>query len=193
MSHYLVVPSSQHEAVLNEIPRMKTLLFGLLLVITFGCSVKKSNDSELIELGCKVIIDSLHPKSLVSNYDIKLLDTIGDDKYLNSLPIERLNSFTTEDIAYMESQVTTEIEFNFKSIERYGIKLFDRGELKNVLFNQNHEPFYIISKPLYSIDKKTAIVNIEFACYDCGHGHIVVMKLENNKWIVKKMIMTWVN
>jgi hypothetical protein len=172
---------------------MKTLLFGLLLVITFGCSVKKSNDSELIELGCKVIIDSLHPKSLVSNYDIKLLDTIGDDKYLNSLPIERLNSFTTEDIADMESQVTKEIEFNFKSIERYGIKLFDRRELKNVLGNQHHEPFYIISKPLYSIDKKTAIVNIDLVCYECGHGHIVVMKLENNKWIVKKMIMTWVN
>ena len=56
-----------------------------------------------------------------------------------------------------------------------------------------HE-YFSISKPLFSVDKKTAIVSYGFHCGSlCGGGSTEIYRLVDEKWVRIKTIETWIS
>jgi hypothetical protein len=51
-----------------------------------------------------------------------------------------------------------------------------------------------LTLPLFTPDYQTAIVEINNICRpQCGYGEMLILKRENNGWIIIQRIMTWIN
>lgn len=164
-----------------------------IIVLIFGCNNRQTNDNELIELTAKTINDSINHGKAFYVDSIRILDSITKNKYIDFRPLRELNLFTDKDFESMDSQNKVEINYDFKKLINKGYVLLRKDYLKAILGKEHHKTFYAISKPLYSLDYNNALINVDFVCYDCGRGHILIMEKVNDKWILKKIIYTWIN
>ncbi len=187
------------------------LIIGFLIfVMIVGCNnqniLKIPNDSELIDLAVKFLIDSENGKISIRDDSIfynnkklyeladtvRILDSITKNKYIDDLVLKRLNIFSKNDFEFMVSQNEVEITYDFKRLLKEGIVLINKVNLKEFRKNEFHAPYYSMSKPLYSLDYNKALLNVDFNFSDSSRGYVLILEKVNDKWIVKKMIQTWV-
>lgn len=61
-------------------------------------------------------------------------------------------------------------------------------------YNAHRAGYYEISQPIFSQDKKTAVIYMSYKCgVTCGHGTATLYHYENGKWVVVRNLFTWIN
>jgi hypothetical protein len=88
---------------------------------------------------------------------------------------------TRQDIRYMLAGKPDPLQFRW-----------DNSELG--FDTSNHQNFYSLSIPLFSIDHKKAIIMIENLCPGlCGTGNTYIYKRENNMWKTETSSFGWIH
>lgn len=81
--------------------------------------------------------------------------------------------------------------------ESYLKKTFKgKNKTKNweTFYSTHKAPYYEVSQPLFTSDKKYAVVYIALQCgVNCGHGGASLYVFEDGKWKIVRNIFSWIN
>jgi len=192
---------------------MRKTLYILLLPLIISCT-KKEDSKTVSEKEMYSIIN------FVISTELPRLSNTSDKGYItesftNSLFFrqeEYLNTnadslFNKKDIEFIHQQMNdTLFKLNPDLIKSKTVVSFDtlmklrnKGERSSKFWERFSEKYgkheyFSISKPLFSVDKKTVIVSYGFHCGSlCGGGSTEIYRLVGKKWERIKTIETWVS
>ena len=112
-----------------------------------------------------------------------LYDHVSDDKF-----------FTKKDSTFILSQNSNpkRIEIARKITEKLNTTTFE-NELKKIKNNEDYD-FYEMSIPIFSLDKQTAYVELDYRCgHLCGNGRAFYLRKINGKWKIVEDFKTWIS
>ncbi|PKW19999.1 hypothetical protein [Flavobacterium lindanitolerans] len=193
---------------------MRKIFYILLFPLIINCSKNNNSDTvseEDIYSILNFVISTELPrfsntpgKSYITE-SFTNFSLSSQEEYLNNNPDSLFNK---KDIEFIHQQMEDAVDFklnqNFiksKTVISFDslLKLRNKGERTWKFWERfskkygKHE-YFSISKPLFSVDKKTAIVSYGFHCGSlCGEGLTEIYRLVNEKWIRIKTIETWVS
>ncbi len=130
----------------------------------------------------------------------KNVDTIPPLMGTNNLPLTALldeNSnkyFSNKDSSYFFFQNKIMLSFRLNSSFSKLIELTDDKQVikkrtkQKALFRHYH-----ISLPIFSKDRNTAYVAIDYHCPLCGYGMAIILRKINGKWKIMSQNQTWIS
>ena len=119
--------------------RLLSIIIFVLLIV--GCQNRESDNDKLFELAAKTINDSINDKNAFYVDTIRILDTITENKYIDFLPIKRLNLFSDKDFDFMHSQNKIYAKNDLNELTKFGYKLIKINRLKTILDYKHFKGF----------------------------------------------------
>ena len=123
---------------------------------------------------------------------------LDDKAFLNSLLINKkekpvgINDGQKIELSMEPERFLTKADRNAMLLQKEKSDSFQWDISKLGFSAMNETNRYNFSVPLFSIDKRTAIMMIEDLCPGlCGSGNTIVFTKQNNKWISKKYGWWW--
>ena len=195
---------------------MKSLLVFFLAFITSCQNFESSkivknkyneiSESEIYEIINLVLIDMKKSDSL-ENYQYKyIVDKTTKASYLTDSPNSKKNLkkyFTDSDFKFMDEQLKENENFKLKQHKIVRKTIISKDTLDNLIYNNSPKKRdeYIInygekfgnyyydqlSLPLFSIDKKTVLIEINSFL---GGGQLIILKKKNQNWELK-IVAIW--
>ena len=186
---------------------MKRITFLVLTILLFSCNGKtekkneKISEKEIYKFLNTLLItikeENIPVDSNYVSYDkVDVFKIIKNDK---SLITEIDSIFSKNDLNFIKVQFKKNEKFELNQklianrvvIPRDTIIKFSKTDFwKSYYLEYGHRGFSKVSMPLFSIDKKTAIISLSFICgRTCGGVEIMIYKKVNGKWIFYKSIM----
>ncbi len=180
----------------------KKLLFFLFIIITWRC-IAQSNNTLIPE---SVIYNFLSKSQLLENLSPKIIYKHAKVYPLNKLKlvtqrlksecgifynIKNLLSHSFNDSTFIYAQLSDSSEFIWKKEYISGEWEIIDNNFNESDDNTSHEGFYIISRPLFSINYELALVNIIFIQGNYAKGSYYVYKKEGEKYVVVKEFCKW--
>jgi hypothetical protein len=161
--------------------------YGLLLEPEIGCDLTQKDITFLKTLIIKKEEKIKSP--LIAQDTSYQLDSNSYVKIMKLQPmvspeiisLEPERCLTKQDIRYMLARKPDPLKFRW-----------DNSELG--FDTTNHQNFYSLSIPLFSIDHKKAIIMIEDLCPGlCGTGNTYVYKMQNKRWKTETSSFGWIH
>lgn len=164
------------------------------------------SESEIYEIINLVLIDKKKSDSL-ENYQGKyIVDKTTKASYLNDSPNSKKNLkkyFTDSDFKFMDEQLKENENFKLEQHKILRKTIISKDTLDNLIYNNSPKKRdeYIInyggkfgnyyydqfSLPLFSIDKKTVLIEINSFL---GGGRSIILNKKNQKWELK-IVAIW--
>ena len=194
-------------------PVIKSICMLTAIISLFSCQQQKSDDRILLEKIVMLEFDGQDSieMSLRSDFTSKIISNYYKARFLNEHPVKihRTNYASNDSIQQKLDQIELtnsiirlfddpKISFSKKDIEsmieqQKKLDLWkssDFAEL-NVILRESHNPHksdpafygYRVSRPLYSLDKKYAIIHYNLPQKP---SYILICKKEKNEWIFIK-------
>lgn len=178
-------------------------VFFLLFYCFFYSQHLKVSDEEIYEVINFIIKDG----SQKPFKEIKIItedpDTKKGSKYYND---ERLKEFfSAKDLKVIKDQYTTINDFVLNPKYILNLRIIHKEKLLSYSssgnnfwteFNKKHGnvAFMFVGKPLFTSDKKRAIINYGYYCGGlCGKGERVILKKEKNSWVIEKVVSGFIS
>lgn len=180
------------------------IILSIIVVLSLGCKAQNNNisDQEIYN----VINFVLNNGTVKYHKKLNIVTenpNLKPDEYFDN---KRLKSFFSEkDSDYILEQWSSSKKFllsskyitNMRIIhidEMLSFKKKDKGIWNFLSEKYGEEGFVFIGKPLFTLDKKQAVIIYGFYCGGlCGRGSRIILKKVNNNWIFDKEISGLVN
>lgn len=199
---------------------MKYILL-ILALIAFSCNQPENKNTKPLTIQPKEVLvpDTVYTElvthllaqdsNLVSECNlITTFEPLFNMGEHGMVKVEELDSlFTPDDLPFIQSQFERMEEFQMPNEAVKGKVLIStkaflayRSQNPSGSFQQYLDKVYdsgeycIVAKPVFSLDKKTAIVHTGYVCGGmCGSGSTAIYRKVNNKWKKVKDISTWIS
>jgi len=126
-----------------------------------------------------------------------------EPKYFNDKFLKKY--FNNKDIKSIKEQFKTINQFSLNPKYILNLRIIHSDKLlsyssdgKNFWteFEKKHGKggFLFVGKPIFTMDKKRAIINYGYYCGGlCGSGERIILKKNNNSWVVEKVISGFIS
>ena len=198
---------------------MKKMFYLLSLSILIGC-----NNKESVKLTERVVYSNkFAPETSVYSLLNFVLSTEAKNsgKYITEnlsnyiypgqkeyFVVDNDSLFDKEDIKFIHTQIAQDTSFRLNQslikdkivisfdtlfkLKKKGERSYEFWERFDAKYGQKE--FYSIGLPLFTVDRKTAIVKYGYHCGSlCGGGEVAIFKLIAGKWKKIKIIETWIS
>lgn len=180
------------------------IILSILIILSFNCQGQNKNilDEEVYD----VINFILKNGTVKYHKNLRIVTedpNIRTDRFFNK---ELLNNFfDNENSNYILEQFSSSKDFllNYRYISNMQIihldKMLSYKKLKKGLWSflaerYKEEGFVFVGKPLFTIDKKRAVISYGYYCGGlCGSGYRVILKKINKTWMIEKEISGFIN
>ncbi|SDS27291.1 hypothetical protein SAMN04487764_1837 [Gillisia sp. Hel1_33_143] len=183
--------------------------------IEFNIEKDLNNDiSEIIEViiykeHLNVSKDNLNTTKLCSELkkitiDVPIEDNQGvippaapGNRYITTILYDHISDeilFSKKDSSFILSQNSNpkRIKIERKITERLNTTTFQK-ELKKIKNGEDYD-FYEMSIPIFSLDKQTAYIELDYRCgHLCGNGRAFYLRKINGKWKIIEDFRTWIS
>lgn len=176
---------------------MRCFLIIFILLTLFSCGQRTKsistfapvNDSAIYEFVGFILSDKDSDYGSFSEPIVENLSVLelGED---DSLLFTQLDSlFAKSDFEFIHKQMseTNSFKLNPKFLPGYDIIPLDTIEKRKAAY-------FLLSKPVFSIDRTIAIININYYCFGtCGHGGTDIYKKQDGRWKTISGLSSWIN
>lgn len=189
--------------------------FLLLLIVIFSSCQPKEKDELIPDEATYSIINFIAKTELnkSNNGDagyisegFTFLLNPGKGEYFRMNELDSI--FKKEDIVFINKQINERMKFRLKSNLLKTKKIVPVDSIQNLRGNDDSsakfwerfekkyktQSYSSIDMPLFTVDKKTAIVSYGYHCGSlCGRGETAIFQLINGKWKKIMLLSIWVS
>ena len=191
-------------------------LSSIFLLLFAGCNLSKQqikfpvpkNDDINAIIKAVVNQDTLAKDSTPLSVDLRKIRVVVPDSNLrlpsifsHSVSITSLihsgthqeGYFGKIDSLYLLFQNDTLRNFRFNKNLMSGIQLTSTNEQQPQSKRNYNARFFDMSIPIFSLDQKTAYVQLDHIFPMCGAGFVLYLQKKNGEWKIVKSMMSWIN
>ncbi|KPH14588.1 hypothetical protein [Chryseobacterium sp. ERMR1:04] len=188
----------------------QTIINSLVVYLLLGSVYIKAQNSNISDIDIYGVIDYAIKTKIDKVETIKIItedpNYKNNERDYNYLDIKILKKFFTKNDVISMKQQYEESE-NFLLNPKYIINMRIIHKEKLLSYKKNNQSFWtefnklhgkvsfmFVSKPLFSINKKRAIVSYGHYCGGlCGGGERVIVKNENGNWKIEEKLSGFIN
>lgn len=156
---------------------LKTVMVLLFLFIVFSCSLNKLKSQDYLILEAifhgeieNITLSNNASNLFFKNYNDKVLDKLDSDQ---------------KDILDQFFKMETNTFFRNQLVEvKWEQREIDRNIKQNKIIVGNKKSNYLVSKPVFSLDKKKAVVLYR----NKGAISLMLLSFKDNRWNIEKLI-----
>lgn len=180
------------------------ILLPAFIIMSVFCNGQKNSisDEEIYE----VINFVLKNGTVKYHKDLKIMTedpSVKTDDYFNEKVLKKF--FDNKNVEFILDQFSSSKDFllSYKYISNMQIihidkmlslKKMDKGIWSFLAEKYGQEGFVFVGKPLFTLDKKQAIISYGYYCGGlCGKGSKVILKKVKNTWVIEKEISGFIS